>query len=791
MVSEPHAAPLVGVQCARLGHDKRSRELDEDKAEDWVWERTGERAWEKGVVEDQEVSSDEDCDHIVKPKKGAGLWGSGPPLASRLLGKRQEFADGFGLCSPGRWEPHKRQCAASMPCLGFAEQLGVELLKILRGHLGLRALAMKLAVGRVDSLPFSDELVSEGQELLFTALELAGSKLPVRVRPDGQPFHLAAIEEYLRISGDPDSRVFYSSSDSFAKGVRVGPNAKLPRVPAVFDKKTKWRQYKEEEGNLDLDRENYLSAREHANLVQQQFEAEAALGCMVEMPLDVAKRKFGEDLALASLGAISKKDGSVRVIHDGTHGVRVNPDIVVRDQLRTPTAGDLQTVLQALPGAWFGLSGDVARAHRLVRVAEADWGLLACKTGVRPDRIWINTVGTFGIGSAAYHWSRLMSGIGRAVYYLLGRSELFMLVYVDDLLWIARDTSGIDKIILTIYFMTIVGLPFAWKKFRGGVDLAWVGFEICLKGSKLGLSAARSQWLIKWLSDAADVGRVRVADMSAVLGRLSFGLTALGHLRPFLGPVYAWTAAMTGKVILGKLPKAIIVIFRFLAKALAGGGRLASVPPAGGEQMELFRTDARAEGNEIWIGGWAMDSADTKRCRWFSEKLDHTSAPWLFTAGESYRQIASLELLATLAAIVVFGVPLQVRGRVRCSAGTDNKGNSHVVARLLTTKFPLVAFLMELAMQLQMVGADLELYWLPRLQNQEADALTNNDLTRFDAQLRLRFDLTSFKGLVLSDMLTCGTELYEEIRVARQRKVEHHVQRVRKSDTLKVANPWG
>ena len=163
---------------------------------------------------------------------------------------------------------------------------------------------------------------------------------------------------------------------------------------------------------------------------------------MVEVPLEDAKRKFGDRLALASLGAISKKDGSVRVIHDGTHGVGVNQAIVVRDQLRTPTAGDLQTVLQVLPGAWFGLTGDVARAHRLVRVAEEDWGLQACKTGVRPDRIWINTVGTFGIGSAAYYWSRLMAGIGRAAFYMLGQSELFMLVYVDDLLWITRDKNG-------------------------------------------------------------------------------------------------------------------------------------------------------------------------------------------------------------------------------------------------------------------------------------------------------------------------------------------------------------
>ena len=98
---------------------------------------------------------------------------------------------------------------------------------------------------------------------------------------------------------------------------------------------------------------------------------------------------------------------------------------------------------------------------------------------------------------------------------------------------------------------------------------------------------------------------------------------------------------------------------------------------------------------------------------------------------------------------------------------------------------------MELAMQLQCVGADLELYWLPRLQNQEADALTNDDLTRFDERLRMRFDLSTFKGLILSDMLACGTELHEEIRSAQRRKTERHGQRGRKSDALRVVQPWG
>ena len=191
----------------------------------------------RGGEEVEAPSSDEDEDGFQKPQVGAGLWGHGPPLSSRLLGKRKTFTDGLGLCSPGRWAPQRRLCAKERPSLGFAEQLGKEYTKLLIQNLDLRRVALQLAVGKLEKSPFCDELVQEGRELLFCALEMAGTKLPVRSRPEGQPFFLAAIEELLRISGDPDHRAFYSSSVSFAQGVRVGFKAKTPRVPAVFDRK--------------------------------------------------------------------------------------------------------------------------------------------------------------------------------------------------------------------------------------------------------------------------------------------------------------------------------------------------------------------------------------------------------------------------------------------------------------------------------------------------------------------------------------------------------------------------
>ena len=191
--------------------------------------------------------------------------------------------------------------------------------------------------------------------------------------PKDNPSILAAVEELLRFSGDPDSRAFFSSSVSFAKGVRLGPGVRLPRVPAVFEKKDKWRRYDETtSGEKGVERENYMSAKERAREVQKQFQVEASLGAMVEMEEGEARQNFGERLAVASLGAIEKKDGACRVVHDGTRGIAVNSAVRVRDQLRSPSAGELRTVLQELPGQCFGLTGDVARAHRLVKIAEED-----------------------------------------------------------------------------------------------------------------------------------------------------------------------------------------------------------------------------------------------------------------------------------------------------------------------------------------------------------------------------------------------------------------------------------
>ena len=88
----------------------------------------------------------------------------------------------------------------------------------------------------------------------------------------------------------------------------------------------------------------------------------------------------------------------------------------------------------------------------------------------------------------------------------------------------------------------------------------------------------------------------------------------------------------------------------------------------------------------------------------------------------------------------------------------------------MSSKFPLVVLLAELACQMRQRGMELSLTWAPREQNEEADALANEDFTAFDPGRRVVVDLQKIKWLVLDDMLAVSENIYEEVRRQREAK---------------------
>ena len=178
---------------------------------------------------------------------------------------------------------------------------------------------------------------------------------------------------------------------------------------------------------------------------------------------------------------------------------------------------------------------------------------------------------------------------------------------------------------------------------------------------------------------------------------------------------------------------------------------------------QRFRADAKAEGQVVGIGGWETITQDTptSKARWFALELDKTNASWAFSKGEPFKTIAALELFASLLCVRHFvdDLPPRSHSTMQLSGLTDNKGNSCIVTKLMSTKFPLFIILMELAHELDQKGITMGLSWIPRDQNCEAGDLSNLKADAFDPALRITPLLGAAHFPVMHEMLSAAEAL--------------------------------
>ena len=290
--------------------------------------------------------------------------------------------------------------------------------------------------------------------------------------------------------------------------MRVGVGCKMPRVPAVYSRKWKWKLWYEPARGAD--NKNYSSAAELDEAVEDQLEQSDTKGQAFRLTEEEARERYESKLVVASLGAMVKSgakdtgDLKIRLLFDGTHGVPENRNIRVRDQDRAPAAPDLKRVLRQLAnqaGPKFGFKVDVTDAHRLIPVKPCDWRMLACRSE-KGKNVYVNA-------SAAYWWSRAATAAVRGAHYVLGPDLASWLLLVAD------DFS----VVLTILtFLRVMGFPLSWKKLAGGETLVWVGYELVLKNSSLGFSESRAQWLEGWYSRLLRDRSVQMQEFQEGLG---------------------------------------------------------------------------------------------------------------------------------------------------------------------------------------------------------------------------------------------------------------------------------
>ena len=713
---------------------------------------------------------------------------------SSFMGKSRTFEDGGGLCSPGRLRKQDRQCASplSKEILAQARLLLDDSVRRRSGGKDTSlTFMMKLAAGRFEECPFDQGVLDEMVGFLQKALGLKAEDCTAAL---GQSFRLRMFKYLLKELGDPDWQFF----DQLEEGVPVGVGVTMPRTPLVFDQKVKW-ALDEDSVGAQHEVENYRSLKGYEEEVKKLFQEEERLGWMKEMSDEEARKEYGENLFLAGLAVVVEKD-KFRVVHDGTHGVKVNSRIRVQDQVKSPTAGEIRTLMkeryQDTGGSkQFVLVGDVSKAHRRVMVRRQDWGWQACR--LQEGRIWVNCVGTYGMSSAGYWWARLSSSVLiRLFYYLLASSGLQdALLFADDILMIAGRASEIIDLGALILVWVALGVPWKWKKWRGGHQASWIGYWLCFESYQLGISEARSKWLRSWIEKTLSDGAVQMEDFRAVLGRISFTLGVLDYLKPFVSPLFAWASAIDhlGRVL---LPWSVSFILSYVRSELEDGRRTTVVRPREIFLGPVFRADAKAEGQVVVLGGWeCRNGCHPSSARWFSLALTRRTAPWAFSRGEPFRTIAALELFASLVSLMVFGDSMRegTNGVLHLTGLTDNSGNVSALSRLMSSKFPLIVILTELAAQMRERRLELDLEWIPRNQNEEADAITNGKTGLFDPSKKIEVEVASLKFIVLNKMVEVADHLYEQVKTRRSEKIGSGLPVVvsrGKKRPLKESDPW-
>eukprot|EP00435_Cladocopium_sp_Y103_P003553 s890_g1.t1 len=514
-----------------------------------------------------------------------------------------------------------------------------------------------------------------------------------------------ALDTTRGIVQDPDVEALVDNEDSFATGVPLGVEAPLPRSPQVYPEKVKHRKLDGSDFNPVAD--NYQSAQLSSADLEKKFLEEELLGRMYPSRLSVLKEEFGEErIRVASMAAIIKPDGTVRLLHDSTHSVRVSNSIVYRDQIQCPGPAEVAAVVRESVEsreAPFCVSADIKAAHRLVKIRRRDWPYMCC----------------------------------RFVGYLMINSWFLHLVYVDDLHGSFTGLAKFENLWIWVLAFELVGTPFAYHKFRGGYASEFVGYQLRYDLNEFGIFLKRGEWLVSWIRKAAERKYVVVTkDSAEFLGRLGFVAQLLAWLKPHLSPLFAWSAATSSSTV-AKLPDAGILTLQYLLAESEIETFTVSAKRPRVFSGERFRTDAKCTSEAVVLGGWEIDSG-----RWFQICLDPTQVPYLFIPGKGAQGMStSAELLVALAGLVAFGWTGEAATRKQLelclTAGTDNRGNEFLSQKRATTKWPLMAINMQLSAVLSRARIGVKLKWIPREENTVADDITKSVFVQVDLEKRI------------------------------------------------------
>lgn len=326
----------------------------------------------------------------------------------------------------------------------------------------------------------------------------------------GQPFRLDLWKFLLQCMRDPDADFI----DQLKTGVRLGVDFDIPPSPLWPIQQLST----DPEQDLLHCESSWKSAIDQPDVVWPLLEEECRAGFIEKVPggLDQLQREY-PTTAVGKLGLVCAENRAPRLVVDSTvSGVTANTQIPNRMLL--PHISD---VLQAAPlesssVQLVALTLDVAKAHRRIKIAPCDGGLLSFWY---QNTLFRSKTLNFGARASGYYWSRVAGLMVRCFHnFLHVRHALFQ--YVDDLLILLEAaTSPIWISILTVLCMCL-GIPMSWHKTLFGPQVTWIGWNIDVQRWTVSITPDKRNKILQQLDSLLRSSTCDVKLLESITGRL-------------------------------------------------------------------------------------------------------------------------------------------------------------------------------------------------------------------------------------------------------------------------------
>ena len=99
------------------------------------------------------------------------------------------------------------------------------------------------------------------------------------------------------------------------------------------------------------------------------------------------------------------------------------------------------------------------------------------------------------MSSAAYYWTRLFAAVGRWAFRVLHLDKFYMLIYVDDLHVVVFGSEKFYTLWALFLALEMMGTPFAYHKFKGGLEVDYIGYHPDYFSWAAGISEKRAGWI--------------------------------------------------------------------------------------------------------------------------------------------------------------------------------------------------------------------------------------------------------------------------------------------------------